>query len=101
MCWGNGSLCGAHVRGWRPGKPTSGKLSGEVFQVASAPRDAELTGITLSKDGNTLFVSVQHPGEKSKSLDSLTSNWPGGGKSIPKSSVVQIQGKLLLEGLTS
>jgi secreted PhoX family phosphatase len=79
--------------------PTSGKLSGQVFQVASAPRDAELTGITLSEDGNTLFVSVQHPGEKSKSLDKLTSHWPNGGSSTPKSSVMQIQGKLLSKGI--
>lgn len=79
--------------------PTSGKFAGQVFQVASAPRDAELTGVTLSEDGKTLFVSVQHPGEKSKSLDRLTSHWPGGGNSIPKSSVLQIHGSLLTSGI--
>jgi secreted PhoX family phosphatase len=79
--------------------PTSGKFSGQVFQVASAPVDAELTGLSFDPKGETLFMSVQHPGEKSQGLDSLTSHWPRGGSSIPKSSVVQITGDLLKNGL--
>lgn len=79
--------------------PTSGKHAGKAFQVASAPTDAELTGLSFDDKGETLFVSVQHPGERSTDLENLTSHWPGGGASIPKSSVVQITGKLLKEGL--
>ncbi len=75
--------------------PLSGKNAGKTFQVASAPNDAELTGVTFSEDYKTLFLSVQHPGEKSKSMDKLTSNWPDGGNSIPRPSVVQIRGELL------
>lgn len=70
--------------------PMSGPNAGEVFQVASAPTDAEFTGPFFSPDGRTLFLSIQHPGERSKSLTELTSTWPLGGKEIPRSSVIAI-----------
>ena len=69
--------------------------AGKIIQVASAPYDAELTGPWFSPDYKTLFLSVQHPGEKSKSLKSLTSKWQHDDDGIPKPSVVTIQGKLL------
>ncbi|MFP5385328.1 MAG: PhoX family protein [Bacteriovoracia bacterium] len=71
----------------------SGPNQGEVIRIASAPVDAEFTGPCFSADYKTLFLSVQHPGEQSKSLDNLTSTWPSGG--IPKSAVVTLQGPLL------
>jgi uncharacterized protein len=70
-----------------------GPHKGKVIRIASAPVDAEFTGPCFSPDHKTLFLSVQHPGETSKSLDKLTSHWPDGG--IPKSSVVTLQGPLL------
>ncbi|NNC84138.1 MAG: DUF839 domain-containing protein [Flavobacteriales bacterium] len=75
--------------------PRSGPQEGEVIQMASAPNDAELTGPFFSPDGKTLFLSVQHPGETSVSLEKLTSHWPDGGDSIPLPSVVAIEGPLL------
>lgn len=75
--------------------PSWGAHKGKVLQVASAPVDAELTGPFFAPDGETLFLSVQHPGEQSNSLDTLTSNWPTGGDSTPKPSVVCIQGEAL------
>jgi secreted PhoX family phosphatase len=75
--------------------PASGDEKGEVIQVASAPLDAEFTGPCFSPDGKSLFLSVQHPGEKSVSTDELTSLWPDGEGSLPKSSVIVIQGKFL------
>ena len=75
--------------------PLHGPYAGQAFQVASAPTDAEFTGPCFSEDGRTLFVSVQHPGELSKSLDHLTSHWPEGGQSHPKPAVVQIYGEAL------
>jgi len=75
--------------------PRSGPQEGEVIQIASAPMEAELTGPFFSPDGKTLFLSVQHPGERSKSLTDLTSNWPDGGERPPRPSVVTIQGPLL------
>jgi uncharacterized protein len=71
----------------------TGNFKGKVIRVASAPRDAELTGPCFSPDFKTLFLSVQHPGETSKSLEQLTSQWPDGG--IPKPAVVTLKGPLL------
>lgn len=71
----------------------SGAHQGKVIRVASAPVDAELTGPCFSPDYKTLFLSVQHPGEWSESLDKLRSNWPDGG--VPKPAVVTLQGPLL------
>jgi secreted PhoX family phosphatase len=45
-----------------------------------APKGAEVTGITETADGRTLFVNIQHPGELSKPLSSGSapqSMWPG------------------------
>ena len=45
-----------------------------------APPGAEVTGITETPDGRTLFVNIQHPGELSKPLSSGAapqSVWPG------------------------
>ena len=75
--------------------PRTGPKAGTVMQVASAPSDAEMTGPSFSPDGKTLFLSIQHPGECSKNLEELTSHWPDGGNSIPRSAVVTISGKTL------
>jgi secreted PhoX family phosphatase len=81
--------------------PLKGELAGQVFQVGSAPRDAEFTGPTFTKDGKTLFLSVQHPGELTRSLDKLTSNWPSGKKGEwPRPAVVTVSGPAL-EKLTT
>lgn len=73
--------------------PSSGPQAGVPIQIGSAPVQAELTGLCFSPDYKTLFLSVQHPGERTKDLKNPTSNWPDGG--IPKSSVVAISGDLL------
>ena len=78
--------------------PLRGPLAGEVYQVASAPVDAELTGPCFSRDGKTLFLSVQHPGARTKDLNKPTSTWPTG--KTPKPSVVTIEGPAL-DKLTS
>ncbi|MCO5142514.1 MAG: DUF839 domain-containing protein [Oligoflexia bacterium] len=75
--------------------PMHGPKAGLAFQVASAPIEAELTGPCFSADGKTLFLSVQHPGEETTDLSAPTSNWPDGGNSLPKPSVVAISGDLL------
>lgn len=76
--------------------PLSGPQAGKVFRVAVAPKDAEFTGVTFSPGGESLFMSVQHPGESSESLDKLTSHWPEGGKSVPQCGVVSLTGSLFL-----
>jgi len=68
--------------------PTEGPNRGKVMQFASAPVQAELTGTWLAPDGETLFMSVQHPGEESTDVNNPTSRWPYG--DIPRPSVVAI-----------
>ncbi len=76
--------------------PMSGENAGRPFRVASAPKEAELTGPYFSPDGDTLFLSVQHPGLMSSDLANPTSRWPEKGPtSTPKSAVVAITGPLL------
>ncbi len=75
--------------------PLRGSHAGRAVQIASGPVNSELTGVFFSPDYKTLFMAIQHPGSKSKSLDKLTSNWPNGGNSIPKPAVVQISGPAL------
>ncbi len=72
-----------------------GPSAGIPIQVASAPWGAELTGPCFSSDGRTLFLSVQHPGEKNPDLDNPRSHWPDGGNSQPRPSVVAISGPAL------
>ena len=62
----------------------------------SAPVDAEFTGPCFSSDYKTLFLSVQHPGEVSKSLDELSSNWNSLKKGgLPRPAVIMITGPML------
>ena len=47
-----------------------------------APKGAEVTGITESADGKTLFVNIQHPGEDTAAIGTgasftFQSQWPG------------------------
>ncbi len=59
--------------------------SGEIKRFLVGPNECEVTGITWSDDGKTMFVGIQHPGEKGNS------HWPAGGKSVPRSSIVAIK----------
>ena len=43
--------------------PTSGEAAGNAYLFALGPMESELTGPFLSRDRQTLFLSVQHPGE--------------------------------------
>jgi uncharacterized protein len=49
-----------------------------------APKGAEVTGITETADGKTIFVNIQHPGENTPAVGTsasltLESQWPGNG----------------------
>ncbi|NJN39447.1 MAG: DUF839 domain-containing protein, partial [Acaryochloridaceae cyanobacterium CSU_3_4] len=43
--------------------PTSGANAGEAYLFGYGPMDSEMTGPFFTKDQQTLFMSVQHPGE--------------------------------------
>jgi secreted PhoX family phosphatase len=67
-----------------------GASGDDVFQFASAPVEAELTGPSFTPDGRTLFLAIQHPGEESEDPKQPTSTWPG--RDEPKSSLVAVTG---------
>lgn len=75
--------------------PMSGDKAGVPIRIASAPVEAELTGLAFSEDEATLFVSVQHPGDETINLAHPTSHWPNGGTEMPRSAVVMITGEAL------
>lgn len=75
--------------------PLSGSEAGHAFQVASAPAGAEFTGPCFAPDGKTLFLSVQHPGERGHLRPQMASHWPDGGDSAPAPCVVAISGPAL------
>ena len=44
--------------------PMFGSNAGEIYPFAIGPVECECTGIVFSEDQRTLFLAVQHPGEK-------------------------------------
>ncbi len=48
------------------------------------PKECEITDLTWSDDRKTLFVGIQHPGERGNS------NFPGGGDTAPRSSIIAV-----------
>jgi secreted PhoX family phosphatase len=57
--------------------------TGEVRRFLTGPRGCEITGVTATPDGRTLFVNIQHPGESpSERSDPANpkaiSSWPDG-----------------------
>ena len=58
--------------------------TGEIKRFMVGPNECEITGLTWSADGKTMFVGIQHPGEKGDS------HFPGGKNSVPRSSIVAV-----------
>lgn len=58
--------------------------TGEIKRFMVGPRECEVTGLCWSADKRTMFVGIQHPGENGNS------HFPGGGDSVPRSSVIAI-----------
>ncbi|WP_104526155.1 PhoX family protein [Blastococcus atacamensis] len=57
--------------------PTEGGERGLVKRFLTVPRGAECSGPLITRDGRSVFVSVQHPGETNGStVDTPTSTWP-------------------------
>jgi secreted PhoX family phosphatase len=49
----------------------------EFRRFLTGPNKCEVTGITMTPDGKTLFVGIQHPGEGSSAASPTQfSNWP-------------------------
>jgi hypothetical protein len=75
------------------------RSTGEVRRFFTGPVNAEVTGVTLTPDGRTMFINIQHPGETASDRSdpanpSKFSNWPDyreGGR--PRSATVIIRKK--------
>ncbi len=59
--------------------------TGEIKRFMVGPKGCEVTGLAFSPDMKSMFVGIQHPGEKSTG-----SHWPDGGNSKPRSTVIVI-----------
>ncbi|MCY3752729.1 MAG: PhoX family phosphatase [Alphaproteobacteria bacterium] len=59
--------------------------TGEINRFLVGPQECEVTGICWSRDRKTMFVGLQHPGAKGGS-----SHFPGGGETVPRSTVIAV-----------
>lgn len=58
--------------------------TGEIQRFLVGPNECEVTGLTWSPDRRTMFVGIQHPGERGNS------HWPEGGDAVPRSAVIAV-----------
>ena len=58
--------------------------TGEIQRFLVGPKECEVTGITWSEDRKTVFVGIQHPGEKGDST------FPGGAGTAPRSAIIAV-----------
>ena len=58
--------------------------TGEIRRFMVGPKECEVTGFAWSADRKTLFIGIQHPGEKGDS------HFPDGGDTAPRSAIVAI-----------
>lgn len=73
------------------------RTTGKVRRFLTGPTNCEITGATLTPDGRTMFINVQHPGEtpsdrSDPAQPAKYSNWPDyqpGGR--PRSATVVIR----------
>lgn len=62
-------------------------VTGEIKRFLVGPVDCEVTGVVSTPDGKTMFVNMQHPGDRS-APNQFTSNWPETSFAHPGNTVV-------------
>ncbi len=62
-------------------------VTGEIRRFLVGPKECEVTGLSWSPDRRTMFVGIQHPGERGNS------NWPEGGNAVPRSAIIAVSRK--------
>ena len=69
----------------------------EIRRFLTGPAGCEITGVTATADGTTLFVNIQHPGETASersdpAAPTAVSSWPDGAAGgRPRSATVVIR----------
>ena len=59
-------------------------VTGEIRRFLVGPNECEVTGLAWTPDKRTMFVGIQHPGERGNS------HWPEGGDSVPRSAIIAV-----------
>ena len=59
--------------------------TGEIRRFMVGPKECEITGFAWAPDRMSVFVGIQHPGERGGS------HFPDGGNATPRSCIVNIQ----------
>ena len=68
-------------------------VSKEFRRFLTGPNRCEVTGITMTPDGKTLFVGVQHPGEDATASNPTQySNWPASQWTVRADGVTALPG---------
>jgi secreted PhoX family phosphatase len=70
--------------------PTEGPARGLVRQFMSGPIGAEVCGCEFAPNAESLFLTLQHPGEAGSATDPR-SHWPDGGDAAPRPSLIAIE----------
>jgi uncharacterized protein len=66
------------------GVETDGELRGTGYAFFRAPVGAEVCGPCFARDGRTLFVAVQHPGDGDRAtFENPTTRWPDFADDLP------------------
>lgn len=60
--------------------------TGEIKRFLVGPKECEITGLTWSLDKRTMFIGIQHPGEKNPD----ECHFPDGGEMVPRSTIIAI-----------
>ncbi|PUE61304.1 transcriptional initiation protein Tat [Limnohabitans sp. Rim8] len=60
-------------------------VTGDIKRFLVGPVACEITGMAFTPDQKTMFVGIQHPGEKL-----AASHFPQGGDAVPRSSIIAI-----------
>ena len=56
-----------------------GRLRPALGRFMTSPNNCEVTGVTMTPDGKTMWVGIQHPGEDGTAANPTQfSNWPQG-----------------------
>jgi len=67
--------------------------TGQTRRFLTSPNRCEVTGVTMTPDGRTMFVGIQHPGEDATAANPTQfSNWPQGQFAVESDGVTALPG---------